>query len=102
MHKAMGFDPTDFCMRVFAITNEISQQVFPLLIDLDNPKFKRQLDRLCQISESTDRAKRRGGLSGRAARMVNTLRGGLAFTRLFLLPPQPNALPAQICRPPRW
>ena len=38
-HKALGIDPTDYDFQVFQITSEISRQVFPLTLDIDNPAF---------------------------------------------------------------
>ena len=37
--KQLGFDVNDFDRRVIALTNEISRQVFPVTIDVDNPKL---------------------------------------------------------------
>ncbi len=38
-HRALGVDPKEYDFQVFAITSEISRQVFPLTLDIDNPGF---------------------------------------------------------------
>src|SRR5271165_910154 len=101
-HKAIGLDPTDYDFTVFRITSEISQQVFPLVIDLDNPSFRRGLDRLRAISEKIADAKAKGGLMSKARRAGLAAAAALTFARLFLLPAKPNELPREICLQPAW
>ena len=43
LHKALNLSPTEYDMQVFEITSEISKQVFPLLIDIKNPNFLKNL-----------------------------------------------------------
>ncbi|MGA7115850.1 MAG: magnesium-protoporphyrin IX monomethyl ester (oxidative) cyclase, partial [Hyphomicrobium sp.] len=43
-HKAIGMDPTDYDYRVFRLTSEIARQVFPVELDIDNPKFHKGLE----------------------------------------------------------
>src|SRR5215212_746806 len=64
-HKALGLDPTDYDFEVFRITSEISRQVFPLTLDLDNPAFLASLERLRRISEAMGEAEKRGGVVGK-------------------------------------
>ncbi len=49
-HKAIGIDPTDYDYRVFQITYEISRQVFPVVLDIDNPEFRARARALAQGS----------------------------------------------------
>jgi magnesium-protoporphyrin IX monomethyl ester (oxidative) cyclase len=53
-HKALGIDIHEYDRRVFAITNEISKQVFPLQLDIDNPKFWKGLDTLHRINQAVE------------------------------------------------
>ena len=101
-HKALGMDPTEYDMRVFRITSEISQQVFPLTIDIDHPAFLPTLDRLCRISDGLGEAKRRGGLAGRLKRVGLSLAAAAVFGRLYVIPAKPNALPADARLVPAW
>ncbi len=59
-----AWTPTEYDFDVFRITSEITQQVFPLTLDLDDPRFRAGLERLRRISVATEAAKARGGLGG--------------------------------------
>jgi magnesium-protoporphyrin IX monomethyl ester (oxidative) cyclase len=101
-HKALGIEPTDYGMRVFRITNEISRQVFPVEIDIDNPAFLAGLDRLRKISDAMNEATDSPGLGGRLRRLALAARAGAAFLRLFVIPTKSNDLPTSIRMQPAW
>lgn len=93
-YAQLGFDATEYDMEVFRKTNEISKQVFPLTLDIDNPKFRRLLDRMVANTEAITRARARGGLSGRIGASAAMARNAFCFARLYLMRPVPNELPA--------
>lgn len=101
-HKAIGMDPTDYDMRVFSVTSEISRQVFPLTLDIENPAFKSNLDRLCRIAKRMQTAKERGGAVGALRRVGLTAAAGLTILRLYAMPAKRHALPASIRLMPAW
>jgi magnesium-protoporphyrin IX monomethyl ester (oxidative) cyclase len=101
-HEALGLDPTDYDMGVFRITNEISQQVFPLALDIDNPRFRAGLDRLWRITNAMERARQRGGIVGRLRRIGLMAGAAATFVRLYTLPVQRNSLPDRIRLAPAW
>jgi magnesium-protoporphyrin IX monomethyl ester (oxidative) cyclase len=101
-HKALGLDPTDYDMQVFRITQEISKQVFPVLLDVDNPAFLANLQRLRRISVRMDEAKAKGGVLNKAKRLALTAGAAAVLGRLFFLRPQQHDLPAQIRVAPAW
>jgi len=102
LHAAFGLDPTDFDFQVFRITSEISRQVFPLTLDLDNPRFASLLDRLRRLSESAEAARTRGGVRGALARLGIGAAAAFTFGQLYLLPTQPSAVPEQVRLAPSW
>ena len=101
-HKALGLDPTEYDFTVFRITTEISKQVFPLTLDLDNPKFRAGLERLIEISNARAAAARQGGVGGKLKRAALGLAGAATFARLYMLPARSNTLPRDIHLAPAW
>jgi magnesium-protoporphyrin IX monomethyl ester (oxidative) cyclase len=101
-HKALGVDPTDYDFQVFRITTEISKQVFPIMLDLENPAFKAGLDRLWRITEAREKAKSQGGLAGFAKGAALAVAAGAVLFRLYTLPTIPNELPAGVRLAPAW
>ncbi|WP_108659931.1 magnesium-protoporphyrin IX monomethyl ester (oxidative) cyclase [Acuticoccus kandeliae] len=101
-HKALGIDPTDYDYRVFALTSEISKQVFPVLLDIDNPAFRRGLERLRTNGEAMAKAKAEGGVGGAIRRSWLAARSAAIFARLYLLPVKRNDLPDTVRLQPVW
>jgi magnesium-protoporphyrin IX monomethyl ester (oxidative) cyclase len=102
MHEAFAMDPTEYDYTVFRITSDISKQVFPISLDIDNPKFKRGLTRLLAISEGMARAKARGGIIGGLARIGLAGAAAWNFLRLYTLPVLHHELPEQVRMAPAW
>ncbi len=101
-HAALGVDPTEYDFDVFRITTEISQQVFPLALDIDDPRFRAGLDRLRRISDASAAARERGGVVGALRRVGLQLAGAATFARLYLLPTRKNRVPDQVRLAPAW
>lgn len=102
LHQAMGFDPTEYDDQVLHITSEITKQVFPLTLDLDHPKFKAGLERLCRISVASAAAKEQGGIVGGLKRIGLGAAAAATFARLYLLPVRPNKIPENVRMAPAW
>ena len=102
MHAAMGMDPTEYDYQVFRITSEITKQVFPLTLNIDDPRFRAGLERMRKISIASDAARAQGGLLGGIKRLGLGLAAGATFVRLYCLRATPNALPANPRVAPAW
>ena len=102
LHNEMGLESTTYDYTVFRITNEITRQVFPVMLDIDNPAFRRGLERLFQLQTRIDAAKRRGGLIGSLQRAGLAAAALATFVRLYTLPVLRKELTADVRMAPTW
>jgi magnesium-protoporphyrin IX monomethyl ester (oxidative) cyclase len=101
-HKALGVDPTEYDYQVFAICNQISRQVFPVELDIDDPAFRAKMQRLLQATNRIERGKARGGIAGALLRASGMAGAGWNFARMYFHRAKPNALPETIRLQPAW
>jgi len=101
-HKALGVDPTEYDYKVFDICNQISRQVYPVELDIDNPKFRARMEALRQASIRIEDGKAQGGLGGFAKRVSGMAGAGYNFARMYFMTPKTNELPATIRLHPAW
>jgi len=101
-HGALQIDPTDYDYRVFDICSQISRQVFPILLDTDNPRFRAGMERLRRAADGVMAGKARGGIAGLARRIVSSVGAAAALARLFVLPPIESNPPARVRLVPAW
>jgi magnesium-protoporphyrin IX monomethyl ester (oxidative) cyclase len=92
-HKALGVDVDWYDAEVFRITSEITRQVFPIELDLDNPRWNAGLAKMRRIAEDMDAAKRQGGVTGKLRTWVCGARAAATFAGLYFIPVKQNALP---------
>jgi magnesium-protoporphyrin IX monomethyl ester (oxidative) cyclase len=101
-HEALGLDITEYDMQVFRITQEISKQVFPVTLDLDNPAFLAGMQKLLEISRKMAMSKGGYGLGGVLRRASLTASAGFTLAKLFFMRPQRHELPRQVRMAPAW
>ncbi|RZI60413.1 MAG: magnesium-protoporphyrin IX monomethyl ester (oxidative) cyclase [Zymomonas sp.] len=101
-HKALQLDPTEYDYKVFHLTNEISRQVFPLVIDIEHPVFRKGLERLRVINEKVGALGNRRGLGTRLRKFGYGLAAAGVFARLYLVRPKANELPDTSRMQPVW
>jgi magnesium-protoporphyrin IX monomethyl ester (oxidative) cyclase len=102
LHEAMGLDSAEYNYQVFRITTAITQQVFPLALDTDNPKFRRGLERLFAISQDMEKAKTQGGVMGKLKQGVCAAKALSTFVSLYFMPVIEQEISAQARMEPAW
>ncbi len=101
-HEALGLEPEAYGMDVFRITVEISKQIFPVLLDIENPAFLGGLRKLQTLATKIEQTRQRGGVIGAAQRVGLQALTVMTFLRLYFLPVQKNTLPARTRLEPTW
>jgi magnesium-protoporphyrin IX monomethyl ester (oxidative) cyclase len=101
-HKALGVSPTDYDRKVLEITSDITKQVFPFTINLDDPRIWECFEKLRQVSDEVDRLKQVGGIFSAIKRGALVVVATTTFLRLYMLPVVPNELPSDIRMAPVW
>ena len=69
---------------------------------LDDPRFRRAMDRLLAASRRIEEGKRRGGISGLMLRASGAAGAAFNFARMYLLRPRANELPSTVRLQPAW
>lgn len=100
-HKALGVDIEWYDMEVFRITSEISRQCFPIELDLENPTFKRLLEKLSMLFARADEVTGKGPASWLRRQAIHA-RIGAIFARLYALPVKRNEIPETSRLEPAW
>ena len=101
-HKALGVDPTEYDYEVFSICNQISRQVFPVELDIDDPAFRCRMEALRLAACRIEDGKEQGGIGGLAKRLSGVAGAGWAFARMYFHRTKPNALPQSVRLQPAW
>jgi magnesium-protoporphyrin IX monomethyl ester (oxidative) cyclase len=102
LKQAMGLEPTEYDFDVFRITNEITKQVFPVLLDIDHPAFHPNLNRLYHCAMRADAGKAAGGIVGNLQKVFWSVAGAAVFARMYFIPVKSNSLPQSARLAPSW
>ena len=101
LHHALGLDTEENAIEVFRIVQEVSKQVFPVLIDVEHPAFLEHLRHL-QLLSARIMTLREQGIVGRIKALPLQLRAGATFARMYFLPTRANALPDELRMAAAW
>jgi magnesium-protoporphyrin IX monomethyl ester (oxidative) cyclase len=101
-HKAIGVEIEDYDMKVFRLTSQISRQVFPLVLDLDDPRLMEGFRALKAINDRAMEAESRGGIGGWLGKKLCTAQAAFTFARLYFIPSISNEIPALSRLEPVW
>lgn len=102
MHAAFGVTATEYDRDVIGITSEISKQIFPFTLNLDDERLWAGFERLRAISVKSEAARQRGGVIGKLQVGWHGARAAATFARLYMLPVRRHELPKEVRLAPSW
>jgi magnesium-protoporphyrin IX monomethyl ester (oxidative) cyclase len=91
-HEALGVDTDWYAHEVFTKTSKLSEQIFPITLDIDNPRWEAGLKRLQKANVDLADAKKQGR---KVAQLGASIRAGLAFVELFTIHLKSTRFPAK-------
>ncbi|WP_296418288.1 magnesium-protoporphyrin IX monomethyl ester (oxidative) cyclase [Pseudooctadecabacter sp.] len=99
-HKALGVDPDWYAHEVFTKTSVLTGQIFPLMLDIEHPRWQRNLVRMQKANVQIAEAKKRGGVSGFFGNIAGSAKAALAFVSLYTIPAIKHQVPeSTVLRP---
>jgi magnesium-protoporphyrin IX monomethyl ester (oxidative) cyclase len=90
-HEALGVDVDWYGQEVFRKTSAITQQIFPITLDIDHPRWMKGLKKLQKANADLADAKKTGNIVKRVGAMA---RAGTAFVGLYTIPAVKHQVPA--------
>ncbi len=95
-HAALGVDPDWYAHEVFTKTSKLSEQIFPITLDIDHPSWQRNLERLQVANVRIAKAKEVGGIGGKLAQIGGSLAAARAFAALYFIPSKKHDVPDSV------
>ncbi len=92
-HEALGVDPDWYAHEVFTKTSKLSEQIFPITLDIDHPRWQRTLERLHKANVQIAEGKEAGGVGGKLKALAGSAKAALAFVSLYTIPAKKHEVP---------
>ena len=89
-HKALGVDPDWYAHEVFTKTSKLSEQIFPITVDIDHPRWQPQLEKMQKANADLAVAKENGKFF---AKLGAQARAVSAFISLYTIPAKKHVVP---------
>ncbi len=89
-HKTLGVDPDWYAYEVFKKTSKLSEQIFPLTLDIDHPRWQSTLEALSTANVDLAAATEK---KQPLRKLVAQCRAGWAFMSLLMIPSKNNEVP---------
>ena len=90
-HKALGVDPDWYAHEVFTKTSKLTEQIFPITVDIDHPRWQPNLEKMQKANADLAIAKEEGKFFAKIGAQVRAVS---AFVSLYTIPAKKHVVPA--------
>lgn len=101
-HKALGVDPDWYAHEVFTKTSALTEQIFPITLDIEHPRWQRELEAMQRANAKIAEAKAQGGLGGKIKQLTGSLQAARAFVSLYTIPAIKHQVPENVRMEPAY
>jgi magnesium-protoporphyrin IX monomethyl ester (oxidative) cyclase len=95
-HEALGVDPDWYAHEVFTKTSKLSEQIFPITLDIEHPRWQRELEAMQRANVKIAEAKEQGGFGGKLKQIAGSLQAVRAFVSLYTIPAKRHQVPENV------
>ncbi|WP_227271365.1 magnesium-protoporphyrin IX monomethyl ester (oxidative) cyclase [Roseobacter weihaiensis] len=90
-HKALGVDPDWYAHEVFTKTSKLTEQIFPITLDIDHPRWQPNLEKMQKANADLAEAAAEGRFFGKLGAQFRAVK---AFIALITIPAKQHKVPA--------
>ncbi|SEK23082.1 Mg-protoporphyrin IX monomethyl ester (oxidative) cyclase [Roseivivax marinus] len=95
-HEALGVDPDWYAHEVFTKTSALSEQIFPITLDIEHPRWQRTLETLHRANVAIADGKATGGVAGKLKELANSAKAAWCFAALYTIPAKRHDRPESV------
>lgn len=92
-HDALGVDPDWYAHEVFTKTSKLTEQIFPITLDIEHPRWQPTLERLHRANVAIAEGKKQGGAGGKLKEWANSAKAAFCFVSLYTIPAVKHRVP---------
>jgi magnesium-protoporphyrin IX monomethyl ester (oxidative) cyclase len=101
-HEALGVDVDWYGQEVFRKTSDLSAQIFPMMLDIDHPRWMPTLKRLQKANLVLSQAEKKTGLARLYGKTAGRIGAAMAFISLFTIPVIKSTPPENVRMEPAY
>jgi magnesium-protoporphyrin IX monomethyl ester (oxidative) cyclase len=101
-HAALGVDPDWYAHEVFTKTSKLTEQIFPITLDIEHPRWQPTLEKIQKANVDLANAKEQGGIAGKLKQFTASARAAMGFVSLYTIPANKHRVPDSVRLEPAY